>query len=377
MINDPDRFVCPRDRGRLQFPQAVCEVCGRGYRLAVLPNIGGTGEAREFLLHDFRPTTSEIEQDRQDLHAHRRVIEGLLRFEDRKLRQWGFGELRAGLDAWTRNGSILLPCGLYVQYTIRNIMEWGWHALSGRPTKKVPAGDPIQSSFAGYSRTYEMVSDFARPTWLGWDQGRLTCAPVMIHHYRNMLTLRDHLRRWGCTDILEFGCGTGINLLLLKQVCPHGDELTVSGFDYAIARVLATKATAEHFGLACRNLFLADGRSLPLADETFDVVFSHYVVEQMAGYEEAALDSMLRVARVGVVLFETADYHLTLNQRMYMGHSGYSRRIVEVIRTRSDVAVEDLRNNKRDRFFGAPNVIAVLRKRTATRSADGRAGRDR
>lgn len=363
MLADLDRFICPYGHGPLRPPDAVCDVCGRRYRLASLPPLWPANGQAPFGLYDFRPDAPEVEQDRRDLEAHQKVVEGLLWFEERNLRDWGFADLPAGLDAARRRDSRLLAYGVYAQQTFRNVLEWAWHARSGRPTKKVGAGDSVQSAFAGYSRAYEVISDFARPTWLGWYEGRLKYAPAMLHHHKNMLVLRDRLRRWGATDVLEFGCGTGINLLLLRRACADGGELQLSGCDYALSRVLMTRGMTEQHDVRCRNVFVADGRSLPLRDESFDVVFSHYVIEQMAGYEDEALASMLRVARVGVVLFETAAHHLTFNQRLYMAHSGYSRGLVDAIRRRSDVTVEELRNNRDDCFFGCPNVVAVLRKR--------------
>ena len=186
---------------------------------------------------------------------------------------------------------------------------------------------------------------------------------MLLHHYRNMLTFMGWLARWGAHEVLEFGCGSGVNLLLLQKACEMGVGLELSGFDYSDARVLTTRATTEHFGLDIRNLFLGNGVSLPLKDNSFDVVFSHYVVEQMSGYEDEALNEMLRVARTGVVLFETAAFKPTLNQRVYMRHSGYSRDLPRAVRERSDVEVEEMRNVKEDRFFGAPNLTIVLKKR--------------
>lgn len=366
MIQQAERFFCPKDHGSLRWPEAFCESCGSTYFLAHLPNPGGSNHEVGPRLYDFRPSTPEIESDRADLEAHRKVVEGLLCFQERRLRQLGFGDLRAGLERGWGNHSRLMTLGLRCERTTRNAMELGWHILSKSPTKKVAGTDSIQSSFAGYSKSYEMISDFASPNWVGWYKGKLIYGPVILHHHQNMIRLNRYLRKWGCKEVLEFGCGTGLNLLLLNQIWQVGDgdpELSLSGFDYPVARILATKATMDYSGLKCNNIFLANGLQLPLRDASFDVVFSHYVIEQMAGYEEEALDSMLRVAKVGVVLFETAVHKPTLNQRIYMKHSGYSRRLPEVVKRRSDIIVEEITNLKQDRFFGCPNVLFALRKR--------------
>ena len=69
--------------------------------------------------------------------------------------------------------------------------------------------------------------------------------------------------------------------------------------------------------IECEDLFLANGLNVPLKENSYDIVFSHYVIEQMKGFEEKALDNMIRIARKGVVLFETAVYQPTINQYIY------------------------------------------------------------
>jgi hypothetical protein len=77
------------------------------------------------------------------------------------------------------------------------------------------------------------------------------------------------------------------------------------------------------------------------------------------------LSEMLRVARRGVVLFETGLHRPTLNQRIYMAHSGYSRALPQVAAAMPGVTVERLENIVDNRFFGAPNVQIVLRKKSS------------
>ena len=85
----------------------------------------------------------------------------------------------------------------------------------------------------------------------------------------------------------------------------------------------------------------------------------------MAGFEQRVLSEMLRVARRGVVLFETGLHRPTLNQRLYMRHSGYSRSLPQVAAAMPGVVVERLENITDNRFFGAPNILIVLRKKSS------------
>jgi SAM-dependent methyltransferase len=186
--------------------------------------------------------------------------------------------LQQGLQA--KQGRALVYAN-YLDQSVRNVAAYARWLTSNRSSRKVDNEDSVASSWLGYSQTYELISSFANPNWLGWCDGRLRKAPVILHHYRNMLRLEGLLQEWGAKDVLEFGSGFGVNLLLLQKMCSQDNQLSLSGFDYSDARVLTSRATVEHFGLNIRNLFLANGLTLPIQDNSFDVVFSHYVIEQM------------------------------------------------------------------------------------------------
>src|SRR5262249_37537243 len=130
MISDTSRFRCPEHRHSLRWPQALCVTCGHHYRLSTQAALTSGARDQTFDLYDFRPSQPEIELDRLDASAHRKIVEGLLWFERRKLEQFGFADLRAGLHEWAGRPSGLLARGLYAERTLRNIMEWIWHAVT-------------------------------------------------------------------------------------------------------------------------------------------------------------------------------------------------------------------------------------------------------
>ena len=320
-------------------------------------------EAETFDLYDFREDSEWMLQDRRDFESHKKVIEGLLAFEGRRLGDKGYGDLRAGLqrDLQAKQRRAVVYA-IYLERSIKNAVNYLRWKYTKKFSLKVDNEDSITSSWLGYSQAYELISSFVSPTWFGWCDGKLRKAPVILHHLQNMLILMTWLEKWDAKEILEFGSGSGVNLLLLQRICEGGQDLSLSGFDYSDARVLTARATIEHFGLNIRNLFLANGLSLPFQNGSFDVVFSHYVIEQMKGYEERALDEMLRVSRKGVIMFESATLNPTFDQRIFMKHSGYSHRMSEVVLGRPDSKVQERRNLKKDRFFGGPNVLMVLEK---------------
>lgn len=74
--------------------------------------------------------------------------------------------------------------------------------------------------------------------------------------------------------------------------------------------------------------------------------------------------NMLRVARKGVVCFETALVNPTWDQRLCMKHSGYSKNLRGlIVRLKDIVEIVEIRNIRECRFYGCPNAQLVLGKR--------------
>jgi ubiquinone/menaquinone biosynthesis C-methylase UbiE len=365
MIKNKMKFMCPEDKCELEWPAGLCQKCNRRYLLASIEN-SILSPGSDMKIYDFRESSKNIEKDRKDLEAHLKIIEGLFHFEDEKLsslnysmdiNRIAFGNNKRNLPSRAKT------LAKYVKTTLRNYQDLLRFFYAGNYSKKRKASDSVQSSLLGYSKTYEMISSFVEPSWLGFLDGKITIDGVIQHHYDNMKILSGVLKNWGCREILEFGLGSGVNLLLLSKFLSGNDDLKLSGFDYPVARLLTAKATVEKHRIPYENLFLANGLNLPLKDSSYDVVFSHYVIEQMKGNEEKALDNMIRVARKGVVLFETAVFKPTFDQLVYMKHSGYSRDLPKVVRNRKDVEIVEMRNIKSSRFYGCPNVLFALKKK--------------
>jgi SAM-dependent methyltransferase len=361
LITATDRFVCPFDRIPLNWPDGSCATHG-DFRLPEVPNLDG--ESGAFTLHDFRPSEDYIVRDREMLAAHTKIISGMLAFETARLADTGYQSLAEGIkkDA-TKPQSKKLLTSYYLDSWFRNIRDFARWRLTGNYSRKAPDPDAVASSFSGYGRTYDMLSSFTNPAFLGVYEGHLKRIPFMLAYYGDVKVVYDIIQRWGATDVLEFGCGNGVNLLLLREMFEDGRELNLSGFDYALSRVLTARATFEYFKPGISNLFLADGRKLPLAADSFDIVFSHWVLEQMAGAEEEALDEMLRVSRKGVVLIEPTINKPRLSERVLMAHSGYSKRLAAIIRARRDIEIEEIRDMRDNQPFLHPNVLMVLRKK--------------
>jgi SAM-dependent methyltransferase len=103
------------------------------------------------------------------------------------------------------------------------------------------------------------------------------------------------VRQWARLDgaaILDAGCGVGMYTEQFRRFSPH---VTGVEIDFPVAR----QAAARQGGI-----IVAPAEALPFADASFDVLFSHEVIEHVADDRTAARE-MLRVIRPGgrVVIF--------------------------------------------------------------------------
>jgi SAM-dependent methyltransferase len=106
-------------------------------------------------------------------------------------------------------------------------------------------------------------------------------------------------------SILDVGTGgADIPLALLARAADRDRTLHIVGLDsrpeVLAAAALADRAVTKTSGL---TLQVGDGRSLPYADDAFDVVHASMVLHHLDGEEGAALlREMARVGRLGIVI---------------------------------------------------------------------------
>ncbi len=149
--------------------------------------------------------------------------------------------------------------------------------------------------------------------------GRLDDAPTLAGNLRDLARVNRWLggsrlsasgvealsRGRSPVSVLDVGTGgADIPLALIDRARASGRTLIVTGIDsrpevLAAAVMVHPRLTATD-GLA---LQIADGRSLPYPDDSFDVVHSSLLVHHLdPDAARAVLTEMARVARLGVVL---------------------------------------------------------------------------
>lgn len=92
--------------------------------------------------------------------------------------------------------------------------------------------------------------------------------------------------------VLDVGCGAGVDL---ARFAKHGAICT--GVDLSTAAIDLARANFEQQGLHA-DLRVANGEALPFADNSFDIVFAHGVVQYTADPQRLA-DEVRRVLKPG------------------------------------------------------------------------------
>jgi len=157
-------------------------------------------------------------------------------------------------------------------------------------------------------KTYSDVSDhqqrdFIFPTGRGWAQelgypepelGRVPDATVdSFAGVANHWTLG---RADPGATVLDLGCGAGTDLLIAAQMTGPGGRAL--GVDMTTSMLERAAASAGEMGLSNVDVHEALIESLPLEDESVDVVISNGVIELVPG-KEAVFDEIDRVLRPG------------------------------------------------------------------------------
>jgi SAM-dependent methyltransferase len=121
--------------------------------------------------------------------------------------------------------------------------------------------------------------------------------------------------------VLDVGCGAGVDLLRFAR-----GGAVATGVDISPAAIALARANAAHQGLDV-DLQVADAEQLPFADDTFDLVFAHGVVQYSAS-SQRVIDECRRVLRPGgEAIFQAYNRHSWLNalsklMRVGLEHEG-------------------------------------------------------
>jgi SAM-dependent methyltransferase len=112
-----------------------------------------------------------------------------------------------------------------------------------------------------------------------------------LHH---LLRIID-FNAWSGRDVLDVGCGAGVEIVRFAR-----GGARVTGVDLSMSAVTLARQNVAQQGQRA-SLACAEGERLPFADNTFDFVYAHGVV-QYAADDAAVVRECHRVARPGATV---------------------------------------------------------------------------
>ena len=157
-------------------------------------------------------------------------------------------------------------------------------------------------------KTYTEVStepdkEFMFPTgrsWaedLGYPQPELSRVPdATVESFAGVANPHSLGRIEESATVLDLGCGAGTDLLIAAQLV--GPSGRVIGVDMTPSMLERARASGEAIGLTNVELYESLIESLPLEDESVDVVISNGVIDLVPD-KDAVVDEIDRVLRPG------------------------------------------------------------------------------
>lgn len=159
--------------------------------------------------------------------------------------------------------------------------------------------------------------------------------------------------------VLDAGCGTGLNMYLLAKSKP---EIQISGFEYTHSRMASCFINLIYESFY-EELFLGDVTKIDLPDESYDVVFSNHVLEQLGqANAEVALKEVFRVCKKGAVLCEPSIHNATAYEKWRMTKLGYCRDLLAIAKKIPNCIVKEYKEDT-IRYYPNTSYTLVLEKK--------------
>tara|TARA_B100000941_G_C28498496_1_gene552505 strand:+ start:1178 stop:2059 length:882 start_codon:yes stop_codon:yes gene_type:complete len=153
----------------------------------------------------------------------------------------------------------------------------------------------------------------------------------------------------GFKTIMEVGVGEATVLVnLLKHL--NMNNIKPYGFDLSWSRLRYAKQFSEKHNYKI-NLFAGDLFSIPVADESIDIVYSSHSIEPNGGREEEALKELYRITRHYLILLEPDFERGSVKAKKRMISNGYITKLNETIKKLNYNILLD------EPFRGSSNVL--------------------
>ena len=155
-------------------------------------------------------------------------------------------------------------------------------------------------------------------------------------------------------SVLDAGCGAGLNMYLLAKSKP---EMKISGFEYTHSRMASCVVNLAYESFY-EELFLGDVTKIDLPDNSYDVVFTNHVLEQLGQLNaEIALKEVFRVCKKGAVLCEPSIHNASAYEKWRMTKLGYCQDLLTIAKKIPKCSIKFY---KEDTIRNYPNTSYTL-----------------
>ena len=238
--------------------------------------------------------------------------------------------------------------GILRRYLKRVIMPW---SAKGKRDEREVIREYSKAWKPGEYDNYRLGGDLPRLSPWVYRGERMYATDLGGTRFRQAMLIRfiEHVRP---RNVLEVGCGNGINLLLLAGRFPDieftGIELTREGHEAAVEfqhhhevlpesmQAFAPLPLKDTTAFKRIRFMQGNATELPFGDNEFDLVYSILALEQMERIRDRALSEFARVAGKHTLMIEPfRDVNNSGWQRAYVIRRDYFRgRIDELARYR-------------------------------------------
>lgn len=215
-----------------------------------------------------------------------------------------------------------------------------------------------KSTFSRYKNDYESLRILASTQML-----KNNDKIIMGYNSWPRLELIDHINSL-CestkqVSVLDAGCGSGLNLYMLLKSRP---DLAIDGFEYTHSR-LASCIINLVYEDKIGKLFLGDITKIDLPDESYDIVFTNHVIEQLGQKNaELAIKEVLRVSKKGVVLCEPTIHNANTYEKWRMNRLGYCKDLLSIAKKIPNCKVTVYKEDKIRYYPNTSNTLILEKK---------------
>ena len=149
-----------------------------------------------------------------------------------------------------------------------------------------------------YVRIYEEEKEFI--AYNNFDKKLYIVKSRSTDHPSNIIyKFCDH---YDLKSIIEVGVG---EFTLLLPIVKKSKKINfISGLDLSYERVKSGKAFFEKHNINANHYIVCDASNLPYADNSFDMVYTHYCLEQVPFLAKKIIDEMIRISSKYIIVME-------------------------------------------------------------------------